>query len=112
MSCPTARRSHEVFQAIRLERTDDGDCAARFVRITGESHVRRDQHVTTMPSSTGGIVHVVLGFGAGTTMEKYDLVVIVHGSHLLVDDIYCTGTDPTDDVYAIGWVARSVCTAH
>ena len=74
------------------------------MRITGESHVRRDQHVTRMPSSTGGIAHVALGFGAGTTMEKYDLVVSVRGSQLLVDDIYCTGTDPTaDDVYAAGW---------
>ena len=45
-------------------------------------------------------------------MGKYDLVVTVHGSQLLVDDIYCTGTDPTDDVYATGWVVRSVCTAH
>jgi len=66
-----------------------------------------------MPSSAGGIAHVVLGFGAGTAMERYDLVVIVHGSQLLVDDIDCTGTDPTaGDVYADGWVARSVCTAH
>jgi hypothetical protein len=69
--------------------------------------------VTTAPSPTGGIAHVVLGFGGGTTMEKYDIVVIVQGSQLLVDDIYCTGTDPTaGDVYAAGWVTRSVCSTH
>ena len=54
----------------------------------------------------------VLGVGAGNTTEKYDLVGS-QSSQLLVDDIYCTGTDATaDDVYAAGWVTRSVCTAH
>lgn len=68
--------------------------------------------VTAMPSATGGIVQVTLGSGPGTTTEKYDLVVIVQGSQLLVDDIYCTGSDPTDaDVFAAGWLDRSACTA-
>jgi hypothetical protein len=68
--------------------------------------------VTAMPSATGGIVEVTLGLGPGTTPEKYDLVVILQGSQLLVDDIYCAGSDPTDaDVYAAGWIDRSTCTS-
>jgi hypothetical protein len=67
--------------------------------------------VTASPSSTGGVVHVTLGFGPGTTTEEYDLVVILQGSKLLVDDLYCTGSDPiSGDVYASGWLDRSVCT--
>ena len=70
------------------------------------------QAVTATPSATGGVAHVVLGFGPGTTSEKYDLVVILQGSQLLVDDIYCTGTDPAAaDVYAAGWIDRSVCSS-
>jgi hypothetical protein len=67
--------------------------------------------VTATPSATGGIAHVALGFGSGTSTERYDLVVILEGSQLLVDDIYCTGTDPAGDVFAAGWLSRSVCTA-
>ncbi len=68
--------------------------------------------VTAMPSATGGLVTVTLGLGPGTTPEKYDLVVVLQGSQLLVDDIYCTGTDPTAaDAFAAGWLERSVCTA-
>jgi hypothetical protein len=68
--------------------------------------------VTAMPSATGGVVEVTLGSGPGTTPEKYDLVVILQGSQLLVDDIYCAGSDPTDaDVYATGWIDRSTCTS-
>jgi hypothetical protein len=68
--------------------------------------------LSATPSATGGVVHVTLGFGAGTTTEKYDLVVVLQGSQLLVDDIYCTGSDPTDsDVFAAGWLDRSICTS-
>jgi hypothetical protein len=68
--------------------------------------------VSAMPSATGGVVHVTLGLGPGTTPEKYDLVVVLQGSRLLVDDIYCTGSDPTTtDAFAAGWLERSVCTA-
>lgn len=68
--------------------------------------------VTAMPSPTGGVVQVTLGFGPGTAPEKYDLVVVLQGSQLLIDDIYCTGSDPTDsDVFAAGWLDRSVCTS-
>ncbi len=64
------------------------------------------------PSRTGGVVHVLLGFGPGTNPEKLDLVVLLTGSQLLVDDIYCTGSDPaTGDAFADGWITRSVCAA-
>ena len=59
------------------------------------------ESMTATPSATGGIVHVILGFGTGTTPEKYDLVEVVQGSQLLVNDIFCTGSDPADsDVFA------------
>jgi hypothetical protein len=70
------------------------------------------ESVSAMPSATGGVVTVTLGLGPGTTPEKYDLVVVLQGSQLLVDDIYCTGSDPTvADAFAAGWLERSVCTA-
>jgi hypothetical protein len=68
--------------------------------------------VTATPSTTGGVAHVTLGFGPGTTTEKYDLVVVLQGSQLLVDDLYCTGSDPAgSDVFAAGWLDRSICTS-
>ncbi len=66
--------------------------------------------VTPVPSATGGVVHVTLGFGPGTRTERYDLVVVLQGSRLLVDDLYCTGTDPAGaDAFASGWLVRSTC---
>ncbi len=62
------------------------------------------------PSNTGGVVHVSLEFGQGINPERLDLVVLLTGSQLLVDDIYCTGTDPASgDAFAGGWLTRSVC---
>jgi hypothetical protein len=64
------------------------------------------------PSSTGGIIHVILGFGAGTAPEKIDLLVVIRGSELQVDDILCTGTDPeTTDAFAPDWLTRAVCSS-
>ena len=64
------------------------------------------------PHRSGGVVHVVLGFAQGAPAEKIDLIVVLQGSDLLVDDIYCTGV-PSDgaDAYAAGWPARSVCSS-
>jgi hypothetical protein len=68
--------------------------------------------VTATPSATGGVAHVVLGFGPGMRMESIDLEIVVQGSQLLVDDISCTGTDPAGaDAYAAGWLYRSVCSS-
>lgn len=64
------------------------------------------------PSATGGIIHITLGFGAGTAPEKIDLLVVLRGSSLQVDDIYCTGADPEmSDAFAFGWLARSACSS-
>lgn len=65
---------------------------------------------TAEPSATGGVVHVTLS--TGTTSEKLDLVMVVAGSQLLVDDISCTGADPeVSDAMTPGWLARSTCTS-
>ena len=65
-----------------------------------------------VPSSTGGVIHVSLGFGAGTAPEKIDLLVVLRGSELEVDDVYCTGADPeTTDAFVPDWLTRSVCSA-
>lgn len=59
-------------------------------------------------SPTGGIVHATLGSGAAA--EKLDLVFVLDGSQLLVNDLYCTGTDPEGaDALSPGWLARSTC---
>jgi hypothetical protein len=64
--------------------------------------------ITAEPSTTGGVVHVVLAVGPNTSMT--DLVVIASSGSLLVDDISCTGSDPTtSDAYAPGWSNRSPC---
>jgi hypothetical protein len=69
------------------------------------------ESVIATPTATGGVAHVTLGFGPGKTVEKHDLVIVVQGSELLVDDLYCTGTEAdTTDAYAAGWLNRSVCT--
>jgi hypothetical protein len=120
-TCDAASSGPDVFAACpltarlvaQLKSEVDGVASAPDPLGGGQDPEWTTQSVTTTPSPTGGIAHVVLGFGAGTTAERYDLLVIVQGSQLLVDDIYCTGSDPTaDDVYAAGWVTRSVCTAH
>lgn len=119
-TCDAASSGPDVFAACpltarlvtQLKSEVDGVASAPDPLGGGQDPEWTTESVTTTPSPTGGIAHVVLGFGAGTT-EQYDLIVIVQGSQLLVDDIYCTGTDPTGyDVYAAGWVTRSVCTAH
>jgi hypothetical protein len=64
------------------------------------------------PSSTGGVVHVALGFGQGEPAARIDLLVVLRGSDLLVDDIYCSGIEPDGaDAYAPGWPERSVCSS-
>jgi hypothetical protein len=37
---------------------------------------------------------------------------VIQGNQVLVDDIYCTGQNPTtSDAYAPGWLSRSTCFA-
>ena len=64
--------------------------------------------ITIETTRTGAIAHVV--FIDGSNVFKTDLVIITSGAQLRVDDIYCTGQDPsTTDAYASGWDVRSVC---
>jgi hypothetical protein len=103
-SCPLTPRLATQLQAV----------AASVVSAPDPLGGGQDPEWTTetfaaTPSSTGGVVHVTLGVGQGNP-EKLDLVVLLTGSQLLVDDIYCTGSDPVaGDAFADGWVARSAC---
>jgi hypothetical protein len=106
-SCPLTARLD-----AQLKREVDGVASASDPLGGGQDPEWLTETVTAMPSATGGIVQVALGFGPGTTTETYTLVVILQGSQLLVDDLYCTGANPaTSDVYAPGWPDRSVCSS-
>jgi hypothetical protein len=105
--CPLSQRL-----AMQLHAEVDGVASAPDPVGGGQDPEWITRAVTTTPSATGGVDHVTLGFGPGTTTERYDLVVVVEGSRLLVDDIYCTGADPASaDVFAGGWLDRCVCSA-
>ncbi|HEY6470405.1 MAG TPA: hypothetical protein VI434_11625 [Candidatus Dormibacteraeota bacterium] len=66
------------------------------------------EEFAAQPSATGGVVEVSLGVGAAA--EKLDLVMIVQGSQLLVNDLYCTASGPDGgDAIAPGWLERSTC---
>jgi len=104
-SCPLTPR-----MLTQIKHDVDGVPSAPDPIGGGQDPEWTTETVTANPSSTGGIAHVTLGFGPGTTTEEYDLVVILQGSTLLVDDLYCTGSDPAGDVYATGWLNRSICT--
>lgn len=67
------------------------------------------ESVTSTPSVSGGVAHVVLGFGNGPSSHT-DLVVVATNGQLLVDDLYCTSSNAaTADAYAPGWLNRSTC---
>lgn len=67
------------------------------------------ESITAEPGPTGGLVHAALGYG-GNPSTRTDLVVVVVNGRLLVDDVYCTGSNPsTSDAYAPGWLNRSNC---
>ena len=53
--------------------------------------------VTPTPTQTGGIAHVVLGYGAAPI--KLDLVIVRSGGQLLVDDELCTGGAGSTSIY-------------
>ncbi len=53
--------------------------------------------VTATPTQTGGIAHVVLGYGAAPI--KLDLVIVRSGGQLLVDDELCTGAAGSTSIY-------------
>ncbi len=66
------------------------------------------ERFSAAPSATGGVVEATLG--VGTASERLDLVMIVQGSQLLVNDLYCTASGPDGgDAMAPGWLARAAC---
>jgi hypothetical protein len=98
--------------ASQLKSEVDGVASAPDPMGGGQDPEWLTESASAMPSAAGGVVTVTLGLGPGTTPEKYDLVVVLQDSQLLVDDIYCAGSDPTAaDAFAPGWLQRSVCTA-
>lgn len=67
------------------------------------------ESATAEPTGTGGVVHVSLA-KPNETGSRYDLVVILSKGQLVVDDIYCTGADPTtSSIYVPGWMNRFHC---
>jgi hypothetical protein len=67
------------------------------------------ESITADPRGTGGVAHVVLTKPTSPS-SRYDLVIILSGGKLLVDDIYCTGADPsTSSIYVDGWMNRFSC---
>lgn len=65
---------------------------------------------TAAPGANGGTVHAVLTPTGGGASATTDLVFVAGGAKLLLDDVYCTGKDPsTTDVYATGWLTRATC---
>ena len=67
------------------------------------------ESITAGPNGAGGVAHVVLT-KPGSPSSHYDLVIIGSGGKLLVDDIYCTGADPsTSSIYVDGWMNRYAC---
>ena len=53
--------------------------------------------VTATPTQTGGIAHVMLGYGAAPV--KLDLVIVRSGGQYLVDDELCTGAGASTSIY-------------
>jgi hypothetical protein len=67
------------------------------------------ESITADLSGTGGVAHVVLT-KPGSQSSRYDLVIVRSEGNLLVDDLYCTKTDPaTSSIYVAGWMNRFGC---
>jgi len=117
-TCDAAASSTDVFAgcpltpklATQLEDDVAGVANAPDPLGGGQNPEWATEAFSASPSATGGVVHVTLGFGTGAAPEKLDLLMVVQGSVLLVDDISCTGgAQNGTDAYSPGWLARSVC---
>ena len=76
----------------------------------GQAEQFTSESFTVVPSSSGGTVHAVLTPTGGGGSTSTDLVFVVSGSKLLLDDVYCTSKDPsTTDAYVAGWLTRATC---
>jgi hypothetical protein len=75
----------------------------------GQDPVWQSETITTDASGLAAVAHVVLS-NPGSPPNRYDLVMVSSASGLLVDDIYCTGTDrATSSIYVDGWSTREAC---
>lgn len=76
----------------------------------GQAAQFTSESFTAAPGANGGTVHAVLMPTGGGASATTDLVFVASGSKLVLDDVYCTGKDPsTTDVYASGWLTRAAC---
>jgi hypothetical protein len=105
-SCPLTTRLKG-----QLDANKSGVVSAPDELGGGQDPYWNTKAITAAGTLNGGIAHVILGVGGGST-EKFDLLMVLQGSQFLVDDIYCTGQNPTiSDAYAPGWLSRSTCVA-
>lgn len=105
-TCPLTPRLKQQLEADTADVTSAPDPLGG-----GQDEEFMDEAFTAEPSASGGVVHVVLSLGGGYA-AKTDLVFVSSGGKLVLDDVYCTGKDPsTTDAYAAGWLARATCSA-
>lgn len=103
-SCPLTPRL-----ASRLLTVFSGYISAPEPLGGGQDPEWPSESITADPIGSGGTAHVVLT-KPGSPPSRYDLVIVMSGGRLLVDDLYCTGADPaTSSVFADGWMNRSGC---
>lgn len=105
-TCPLTPRLKQQLEADTADVTSAPDPLGG-----GQDEEFTDEAFAAEPSTTGGVVHVVLSLSGGNA-AKTDLVFVSSGGKLALDDVYCTGKDPSStDAYAAGWLARATCSA-
>lgn len=96
--------------AMQLQVDSSGIISAPDELGGGQDPFWDTESITAESTEAGGTAHVVLAQTGGTGTETFDLTVVESGSQLLVDDISCTGQDPSStDAYSPGWAGRSTC---
>jgi hypothetical protein len=96
-ACPVTDRLRARVEQLSHTPPDQPGPVAQFCRCQNGA---QSMTVTSEPSGSGGVSHVVLIFGAGTNI-KIDLLFVRSGdSRLLLDDTQCTGHGPSTSLYA------------
>ena len=104
-TCPLTSRLLQ-----QLETVTDGVANAPDPLGGGQGQQFAGESFTAVPAANGGTVHATLTLSGGGARATTDLVFVTGGAKLLLDDLYCTGTDPAaTDVYAAGWLTRATC---
>lgn len=104
-TCPLSSRLLQ-----QLETVTTGAANAPDALGGGQSAQFTSESFTATPSASGGTVHAVLTPTGGGATSSTDLVFVASGAKLLLDDVYCTGKDPsTTDAYTTGWLTRASC---